>query len=486
MSIGALSTAIQGLNVAQRQLETIALNVSNASTPGYTRKSLLQTTIISEGVGAGVQTGQLTRTVNSSLQNDLWRQSSRSENSTVAESYLKRVQQLFGTPDSQQSFAASLSQLKSKFISLSSDPNNGVLQSEVIGYTQNLVGKYNNLSTNIQALRNNAQNQIADNVSQINQIAKNIADTNLAIVSATNRGDNPVELFDQRDQYVQKLSGYLNISTYSNGDGSIVVQTAQGNVIADNTARTFSFTTSPMTYNSFYPTSANGLLLDGTDITAQISSGSMGKLFDLRDNILPIAQAMVDESAHKLALRLEAQGVRLFSNAAGTVPTNVVANYLGFSATMVVNPAVVADPSLLKDGTGGGTLNANDNSNILKVIDFAFGDFADAANTAHAAFRTSGLGASGALTIKLPANGNVVTYANTLVSTLAQDYSQAAAAKDYEVGYHDVLSKKFQDESGVSIDAEMTTMITIQKAYSASARTITAVTEMFDDLLRAI
>lgn len=487
MSIGSLSTAIQGLNVAQRQLETISLNVANASTPGYTRKSLLQSTTVVDGVGSGVSVGQLQRSINKSLQADLWRQGSKASAADVGESYLSRVQQLFGTPDSEQSFAATLSQLKSGFVALSADPGSGVKQSQIVGYAQTMVGKYNSMSTNLQNLRNNAEAQILDETNQLNSLAQNIADTNLAIAAATNRGDNPVELLDKRDLYVQQLSKFMNISTFTAGDGTLVVQTAQGAVIADKTAHTFSFQPTPMTYGTYYPTTANGLMLDGKDVTAQTTSGSLGKLFELRDQVFPAAQAMIDESAHKMALRFEAQGVKLFTDSAGNVPTDVVANYVGFSATMVVNPAVITNPALLKDGTGGGpALNASDNTNVLKVIDYAFGDFADASQTAHAAFRTTNLGPGGNLTIDLPTGGNILSYANSLIAKQAQVYSQAKAAQDYEVGYEDALSKKYQDETGVSIDGEMTSMITIQKAYAASARTITAVTEMFDTLLQSI
>lgn len=487
MSLGALSTAVQGLNVAQRQLETIALNVANASTPGYTRKSLLQSTIVVEGVGTGVQTSQLQRSINTSLRADLWRQGSKAASAEVAESYMGRVQQLFGTPESEQSFAAAIAKLKSTFISLSADPGSNVKQSEIVGKAQVLATKFNSMSTNIQSLRSNAEAQILDEANQLNILSKNIADTNMAIVAAINRGDNPVELLDQRDLYVQQLSGHLNISTYESSDGSLVVQTAQGSVIADKTARTFSFAPSPMTYNAYYPASANGLMLNGSNVTGEITSGSVGRLFEMRDRTLPAAQAMIDEAAHKMALRFEEQGVRLFTNPAGAVPTDVVANYIGFSAIMVVNPAVISNPSLLKDGTGGGpALNNSDNTNVLKIVDYAFGDFEDAAHTTHASFRTTGLGADGNLTIDLPANGNILNYANGLIANQAQQYSLAEGEKNYETGYHETLSKTYQDKTGVSIDTEMTSMITIQKSYSAAARMITAVDEMFEALLGSI
>ena len=486
MSIVALSTAIQGLNVAQRQLETISLNVSNASTPGYTRKSLLQSTTVLNGQGSGVSVGQLQRSIDESLRNDMWRQTSQATFSEVAESYLSRVQQMFGTPDSQQSFFAAMSSVKDSFVSLAADPSNAVLQSQVISRAQTLASRFNTMSQNIQSLRNNVEAQIQDHTSQMNTLLTNIADLNLAIVAANNRGDAAVDLMDQRDQYIQELSEFMNISTYNSSNGAIVVQTPNGSILADTTARTFSFDLTPMSYNTYYPATANGIELNGVDVTSQISTGKIGQLFKLRDETLPQAQAMIDEAAHKLALRLQAQDIILFTDASGNVPTDVVANYVGFSANIRVNEDIINDPSLLKDGTSGSSLNASDNTKILNVIDYAFGDYQDSSSTAHASFRTSGLGPGGNLSISLPSSGNILGYSKNLITNQAQVYSEARSAKEFEVSYRDTLSKRYLDESGVSIDNEMTLMITVQKAYAASARTITTVSEMFDELLGAL
>lgn len=51
MSFTALNAALSGLRVAQQQLSVISNNVSNASTPGYTRKILPQTTQVINSTG---------------------------------------------------------------------------------------------------------------------------------------------------------------------------------------------------------------------------------------------------------------------------------------------------------------------------------------------------------------------------------------------------------------------------------------------------
>ena len=46
------------------------------------------------------------------------------------------------------------------------------------------------------------------------------------------------------------------------------------------------------------------------------------------------------------------------------------------------------------------------------------------------------------------------------------------------------LKERLRDKSGVNVDDELTRMIQLQNSYSASARVMTTVTQMFDDLLR--
>lgn len=486
MSVGTLNTSIQGLNAAQAQLNVISQNVANATTPGYTRKTLSQSTVILNGISAGVHVGTISRATDPSLQYDLWQQSSTANAANTKQSYLNQIQQLFGTPDSNTSVAASLTKIKSDLIALSADPGNSVYQSQVVSDARNSTVQYNKLSNQIQQMRNNTQTDIANNVTQVNQLLVNIASSNLQIVKIKNSSGNPADVEDQRDQYIQQLTQFLNVAIYSNGDGSVSVQTQTGTLLADTQAQTLSFSAIPQTFNSFYPTSANGVMLNGNDITSQITSGTIGALFSLRDKTLPEAQAIVDESAYNLAVRTNAQGVKLFTDSAGNIPANAVANYLGFSAGIQVNTAVVSDPSLIQKGTGGSPANAGDNTNILKLIDYAFGDYADAANTAHAAFKNTSLGASAGITIDMPTGGNIISYTQNMITTLAQQYTQAESDSKYQTSYSQTLQKNFYDQTGVSIDNEMTRMITIQQSYSASARMITAVSDMFKQLLNAV
>jgi len=50
----SLDAALSGLRVAQQALDVASRNVSNAATPGYTRKILPQESLVVTGIGLGV------------------------------------------------------------------------------------------------------------------------------------------------------------------------------------------------------------------------------------------------------------------------------------------------------------------------------------------------------------------------------------------------------------------------------------------------
>ena len=486
MGMDAQSIAIQGLNTVNQQMSILAQNIANASTPGYTTKTLQQTSVYIAGQGAGVQTGSLTRNINTNLQYSLWAQNSTAGGASTTESYLSQLQQLFGTPDSNTSFAGALSTMKTDFINLDSNPSSGVLQTQVVDDAKNVANKFNSLSNNIQTLRSNAQADMASSVGSVNQLLTQIASVNVAASRASSYGGDLAGLQDQRDQLINQLSQYMNISTFANQDGTVTVSTTDGTVLANTAAQTLSFNNSPLTAQSYYPVSANGIMLNGQDITSRITSGSIGGLIQLRDTALPEAQAMLDEAAQKMASRFNAQNVKLFTDGSGNVPANTPTTYAGFSGIIQVNTAIVNSPALLQSGTAGGTFNASDTTNIDNVLNYAFGNNVNGTGTPNTPFNTTALGPGGNLTINMPSSGDILNYSNNIISNLAQQYSQAKSDDSYQTNYQDTLQKKMDDTSGVSIDTELTDMVSLQNAYAANAHVMTTISGMFSTLMNII
>jgi hypothetical protein len=119
------------------------------------------------------------------------------------------------------------------------------------------------------------------------------------------------------------------------------------------------------------------------NITESDLGGRLGGLIELRDVDFPKQLAQLDELAHKMALRFEAQGLTLFTDATGTVPADTAPDpttipataveYVGFSSEIRVNQNILSDNSLMRTGTYGATLQTGSNEVIRRVLEFSFG-----------------------------------------------------------------------------------------------------------------
>ena len=391
MGISSLDTALSGLRISQQQIDVISNNVANVGTDGYTRKILPQSTQVVDGQSIGVLPGIITRSVDLRLERDLWTQISAVSNFDVRASYLGRIDQFHGDPAANVSVAGEVGKLQDTFAALSNAPDDQFLLSSAVNQALDTANKINSLAGYYTTLRNDVQNDADVAIDAINDLLDQIADLNAQIrfSKVSNRTSAITE--DSRDRAVEKLSELIDISVFSRGDGVLVVQTAEGVELASNIAAELSFRPTPLSATSSYPDSAAGIFVgDPTKINGAIEittsklGGKLGGLIDLRDEVFPQKTAQIDELAHKMALRFEAQGLRLFTDASGTVPADTPPDtssvpatsvqYVGFAAIMQVNNSILSDHSLIQAGTYGGSLPSGSNDVIRRVIEYTFGD----------------------------------------------------------------------------------------------------------------
>ncbi|KJV05847.1 hypothetical protein VZ95_21080, partial [Elstera litoralis] len=75
------------------------------------------------------------------------------------------------------------------------------------------------------------------------------------------------------------------------------------------------------------------------------------------------------------------------------------------------------------------------------------------------------------------------SYAKSMVSQNAIVASKTSADADFQVEFVRSLQSQASELEGVNVDEEMANLVTYQNAYSASARVVTTINEMFDTLL---
>lgn len=382
MTTVSLNAALSGLKAAQQALNTVSTNIANASTPGYTRKILPQSTLIVNGAGAGVTTGGLVRNVDKTLMKSLFGQVSTTQSALVRTNYLDRVQDFHGASELERTFAARLGKLSDAFTAMSSSPDNAIYLNQTVQAAEVLARTFNDYTTMINDLRTQAEQEIKAYAAEVNMQLEKIATLNLQIANLTGSGQSAADLEDQRDTALRNVSQYMQVSTYTDQNNVLVVSTKQGQLLADTKAQKLVFNqTANMGVNSYYPDGGlGGLYINSTggiEIAQGAIGGSIGALFEMRDQTLPQYQAQVDELAQKMAERFETLGLRLFTDGSGNVPASVAppapVTYSGFAGDIRVNQNIITDPTLLRSGTNGAEVQTGSNSVINRILSFAFG-----------------------------------------------------------------------------------------------------------------
>ncbi len=492
MTTSALGAALSGLRVAQRSLDLVSNNIANAETEGYTRKTLPTEHILADGIGVGVRYGSVQRFVNQAILRDFRAQVSVESYLSKREPYLARIQSFHGSAEQESNIASRIGNLNNALVELSASPESTILQSTVVTKAQDVANNINRFSEFLLEQRNLVQREISLTVDDVNQQLEMIADLNKRIKSAKNTDQTTAAFEDQRDNAIKVLSEKIAITYFETSDGSIVVQTPQGQVLADEHARPIKFNEERIGYQSAYPDNLSGVILaDNTigevDLASLNIGGELGALIDLRDETLPTYQAQLDELAHKMALRFDAQNLRMFTDSTGVIPPDVPENYAGFAAEMRVNQFILDDSSLVQSGTSGPTPDPGSNAIISNIVDYTFGPFSDASNTPHPPFRIENIGPNNAINLDLSfENISIEEFARGMISVQAEEHQANVLSLEIEESFTNDIQKRLLDTSAVDTDEELSNMIELQQAYAAAAQVITTLEELFNELLSAV
>jgi flagellar hook-associated protein 1 FlgK len=144
----------------------------------------------------------------------------------------------------------------------------------------------------------------------------------------------------------------------------------------------------------------------------------------------------------------------------------------GLAGRLAVNNALVADPSklvLYSASTAAGDTTRSDF--ILSQLTTAKFQYSPA----------SGVGSASA-----PFKGTLLSYMQQFTSAQGAAANAAAQLADGQGVVLNTLQQKMSSTSGVNIDEEMAHLLSLQNAYSANARVMSTVNEMYKTLMQAI
>jgi flagellar hook-associated protein 1 FlgK len=455
-SYSGLQTALSGLEAAQAAIDTTGQNIANANTPGYSRQtanlterdpltiqSLSGVTGGGSQLGLGVDVTNVSRIRDQFLDIQYRTQNTQTSGDNTTSTLLGQVQAALNEPNS-SGLSGALTQFWQDWNALGNTPNDqGALQA-LIGSGQTVASGLNTLSnelTTLQSQVTDQYNSLTDPSSgPIASDANQIAALNTQIAKAQVNGLNPNTLLDQRDQLIDDLSQYSNVNVTTQANGMV-------NVSFGNAAKA----------------AAGGV----TDATPLVNGGTV----DLTDNV---TTANLSGSGGTLGALLK---LNTFNPSTGT-NSGQIANYLttldGVANSLVssVNARIAgadaaggtAPPFFTTTGTTAATINVN-----------------SALSGTTAPYTAAEAQAVGRLS-----NGSATQAYNAFVTQVGSDVQSTQSAQQTAQSLLTAISNQRQSVSGVSLDEEMTNLITYQQAYQASARVMNAINETLNTLINQV
>jgi flagellar hook-associated protein 1 FlgK len=475
---GALLMGSQALNAQQIAVQTIGNNISNANTPGYVRQRATLTTLETEGTGGELGNGvQVTgiQNLSSSLLDTLVQQSLSSQGyadnqandtSTVQDALGEQFTAASSSSSSGTTISGSgpIQDAMTNFFgamqSLAASPTSAAARTTVVQDAQTLASAIGDAYSRLQSTQSQVATDASTLTTQINQLSTSIASLNQQITAVQSAsGQPPNDLIDNRQEDIEQLAGLVNITTSTNSNGSVNVALTDNPsvqlVVGDNGGGAGTSQSLSVNYD---PTSATPLTVVASstgNLGAGVpSEGSLGSDLDVANNVIGSPEAdgntgilgSLDTITNALISQVNTQnaaGYDLNGQQGGAIFTGSGA------ATIAVSSSVVSSPSLIAAGNGTGTL---DGSNAQAMANL------ENSSTIIPAFQSMVSGV-----------GQTVDTANTNQST--QDQITTS------------LQNQRNSISGVSIDEEMTNLISYQQAYDASARFITTISSLYSTLV---
>lgn len=442
MASDLLSIAASGARAARGALDVTAQNIANASSDGYVRRSLrIEEVSASGGAGrigdislSGARIAEIRRNADSFLQGEVRRTTGDLERANTELSGLRNMESSLeqsGVFNSIVEFEAALQQL-------SSDPVDPSRRAAAIAEADTLANKFNITASSFDAVGSGLRFDAEAQVSEANIIGSELARVNLRLTRAGGGSSDRAALLDQRDQLLERLSGFSAVTTVFASDGTVAVS------LGSNPPR------------SFVQGGTAGTLTSATAADGTLSFAVDGQA------VAPTSGSLAGAS---LALtELASVRTRLDTIAAAIADT--------------VNNAQAAGVGL--DGTAGQPIFAGTTAGTLRVT------MTDGRGIATA---PAGAGASSRDDANLNALRQSLASLDPAqqLSSLLFDVSSRVAGRNVTQSALDTIASSarvsLEQQSGVDLDTEAANLIRFQQAFQASGRAMQTASDIFDTLL---
>lgn len=461
-TFGSLNVASLALAAQQVAIDTTGHNIANANTPGFSRQdAIFQTTdpytvpafnrsATAGQLGAGVQVTEIRRLRDAFLDSQIRLQNAGLGQQEIERDTIEQIEVVFNEP-ADSGFSTTLSRLFNAWQAVSNKPEDLALRSALVEEARNFAATAQRNDSQFTQIRADINQEIQLRTDQINSLGQRIAGLNAQIGQVEGVGQQPNDLRDQRDLLVDELSKMVQVSSVENPNGSINLFIGSRALVLGNDT---------LALANGVDGAGNATVVWQSDGAAvALNGGELQGLVNVRDTTLAGQQAAFNTLIGGIITQVNAVHSTGYGLNDAVAPNR--AFFSGATAAdIAVNSAILADPSLV--AAAGGPNQPGDNSKALAIAQ---------------------------LRDALTMNGGTATFHRayqSITATLGAAGQQATTGAQNQQALIDLLTRRQQSASGVSLDEEATNLIKYQRAYQAAARVVTTVDDMLDRVINSM
>jgi flagellar hook-associated protein 1 FlgK len=454
-----LSSALSGLLAQQRSLNTVTHNLTNATTPGYTRQRVdlaaqkpfahpaLNMPVGAGQIGTGVLASQHTRLRDQWADLHLRSQASTTGQFEAQADALLRIDTIIDEPGD-TGLTSLLQEFWGGWQALSLSPESAAAREAVRHAGRAVAQGFNDLQAQLVAGQTEANARIGLQVGRVNELAGQIKQLNQEIAMVVAVGQEPNDLRDMRDLLIDEMAGYVDISiTQPGADGKVSIAVGTQLLLDSSTDST----------SALAIDAAGAATVGGTATT--ITSGSLRGLVDVRDSVIGGATgylAQLDTLAAALAASvngIHSAGFGLDGGTGNAFFAGATAATLALSA-----PVLASVDAIAASDTAAGLPAGADAAVALAQLQF----------------QVQTIGAT---------TTTIDGFYQQVVARIGVDTDAATRLAQVQRGVLEAAQSRRDSVSGVNLDEEMADMVRFQKSYNAAARMITTLDDMLETIV---
>ncbi|MEN9580591.1 MAG: hypothetical protein RJA70_3600 [Pseudomonadota bacterium] len=455
-----LRTARDALAAQSYGLTVTGQNVANVNTEGYVRRrALLQPQPLGNQDFGTVQIKGLQRLSDQYTEQRHYAALGLSASASESDRLLGQLEGVFELT-SGTGIGQALGQLFSSFSRLTADPSDLSVRAQILQQADNFASTLNSAAATLSSFKAELPAEAKAITQEVSGLTSDLAKLNAQITNAENSGHDAADLKDERDRQILKLSTLVDIRTFTNNKGLLVIQGAGTTLVEGEVARKLDIGLASNGTLQVLSVNSSGAT---ADVSRFLTGGRLAAIRDLHDVHATELMDRLDTFAFDVASEINSvhasgynldggSGVVLFDVAAG--PASAARN-LRLDSTIQGQPRMVAAAALSPATPGDG-------GNALALAQLADSRFA-----------------AGGTRTPAEAYGDLIADVGTRKARASQDATmrESMTAQVYTMR---------ESASGVNLDEEMISLTKFQRAFEAASRVLNTADELLERLINTL